>query len=391
MTQGTISLLRKLVSCICLCWIITACEHGPPFGQIYSEPEYEIYTQLAPINDTDWVSIGSRHLNDEHRSVGLYKYMNAEFETVWEKSYAGEVFEMGSKMISIRDGYMLLGYTKFSDERDGDCRVARVDTLGKEIWNSIIGGVGNDHLYGVVASRDSGYLLVGSTARDRSVGINGWLVKLDSIGEQMWTRSFGHPESIKGDFFSSIQSVPTGGYLISGYTASFGAGRYDGWLVKIDEGGNEEWSRTYGGEGKDFIGQPLLLDHGGFLIAGGIQPLADGKKMGWLFKLDSLGSEVWSKYYEDVSQIKSLVPFQSDGYLMLGNLLSIEDANSDIWLCRIDKWGEKVWDKVLGGKERDHGLGIYVIDSGYRIIASTNSFGNNWVNWIIDLDSEGNL
>ena len=390
MTQATSTPQLKLAAIYCLLLIIASCDNSPPFGKIYADPEYEYFIQLAPINDTDWVSVGSGRLPEVPKSNGLYKYMNADFETLWEKSYAGEVFEMGSKIISMGDGFILLGYTKFSDERDGDSRVVRVDTQGREVWNVIVGGTGNDHLFDAVVTRDGGYLLVGNTEADRSLGFNGWLVKLDNNGSELWTRSFGHPGSIKGDYFSSIQSVPAGGYIISGYTASFGAGRFDGWLVKIDEEGYEEWSRTYGGEGKDFISQPHLLDDGGFLIAGGIQEQVDGKKMGWLFKTDSLGGEVWSQQYEEISQVKSLVPFQSDGYLMLGNIKESEDAENDIWLCRIDKWGEKVWAKVLGGKGNDYSLGIYNSKTGYRIIASTRSFGSQWANWIIDLDSQGN-
>ena len=389
MTQLTSTPQRKLAAIYCLFLILTSCDNSPPYGQIYLAPEFEYFTQLAPINDSSWVSVGSRRPALIQATVGIYKYMDADFRTVWEKSYGGEVFEMGGKIIAVDNGFILFGLTKFSDARDGDSRVALLDTLGREVWNTIIGGKGNDRLFGAVAAIDSGYLLVGSTAGDASVGFNGWLVKLDNEGKELWTRSFGRPENIKGDYFSSIQRVKTGGYIISGYTASYGAGRFDGWLVKIDDHGKEEWSRTYGGVGKDFIGQPHLLDDGGFLIAGSPhQP--EEKKVGWLFKTNSQGTEVWSQYYDEIEGIKSLVPYQSGGYLLLANIKASENAEYNIWICRIDKWGDKVWAKELGGKERDSASAIYESSTGYTIIAHTRSFGGQGSNWIIDLDSQGN-
>ncbi len=390
MATSASALQLKMFVILCLGMLVSSCDNSPPFGYIYANPEFEYYIQLSPINDTNWVCVGSRRTDPLGKSNGLYQYMDAEFNVIWERTYEGEAFEIASKIIPVDSGYLLLGHTHFSSGREGDSRVVYVDSSGREVWNSIIGGKGSDHLFEAVNARGGGYLLVGNTAGDSSMGFNGWLVKLEGDGQQQWTRSFGKSGSLRGDYFSSIQQIPGGGYLISGYTASFGAGSFDAWLFKIDENGYEEWSQTYGGEGKEFIGKPLLLDDGGFLIYGGTKERANGKNRGWVFKTDSQGTVLWSQYYDRITGISSLIPFRSDGYLLLGASKESENDGSDVGLCRIDSLGEKVWIRRMGGEESDYGLWIYNVLDGFRIIASTNSFGEGWSNWVIDLDREGN-
>lgn len=370
--------------------ILLSCDNSPPFGKIHTDAQFEYFIQLAPINDTDWVAVGSRRTFEERQSSSLFKYMDANFEIIWQKSYEGEAFEIGSKIVSTGAGNMLLGHTRYSDERGGDCRVVLLDTLGNEVWNVIIGGIGDDHLFDAVTVPDGGYLLVGNTERDRAEGFNGWLVKLDQQGSIVWKRSFGNEDKSRGDYFSSIQKLPIGHFLISGYTASLGTGRFDGWLMKIDQDGNMIWSKTYGGEGKDNIRKPFLLEDDGFLFGGSFRSQAESESQGCLTKTDSKGNVVWRKYYPEVSQILSVVPSGEDGFLLLGNIRLTPEAEYDIWLCKVNSEGNKDWVKMFGGDKRDIGQGLYKLSSGYTLLASTSSYGSKNAEWIIHLDQDGN-
>ena len=50
-----------------------------------------------------------------------------------------------------------------------------------------------------------------------------------------WDKTFG---GVEADIANSIIQTEDGGYAVAGYTESKGAGRYDVWVIKLDEEGN---------------------------------------------------------------------------------------------------------------------------------------------------------
>ena len=111
-------------------------------------------------------------------------------------------------------------------------------------WTRTFGGDGFDSGQSVRQTLDGGYIIAGTTTSFGAGGKDIFLVKTNSAGNLTWSRTFGGQGD---DFGYSVQPIPDGGYIIAGYTNSFGAGGMDIYLVKTDSSGNMTWQKTFGG------------------------------------------------------------------------------------------------------------------------------------------------
>src|SRR2546430_2035835 len=91
-----------------------------------------------------------------------------------------------------------------------------------------------------------------------TLAVNGW-------GQITLQKTYGGTEDDGG---YSVKQTADGGYIIAGYTQSFGAGNEDVYLVKIDANGDSLWTKTYGGTNNDRGYSVLETTDGGYIIAG---------------------------------------------------------------------------------------------------------------------------
>jgi len=82
---------------------------------------------------------------------------------------------------------------------------------------------------------DSGYIVAGYTNSFGAGRTDVYLIKTDSSGDTLWTRTYG---GTSDDWGNSVQQALDGGFIVAGYTTSFGVGRQDVYIIKTDVNGN---------------------------------------------------------------------------------------------------------------------------------------------------------
>ncbi|PXF53942.1 MAG: hypothetical protein C4B56_00630 [Candidatus Methanophagaceae archaeon] len=285
-------------------------------------------------------------------------------------------------------GYILVGVVQYSD-KSSDALLVKTSSSGEQTWAKTFGGVSHDQAYAVQQTSDGGYILAGITFSPGN-GLDAWLVKTDSNGNELWDRTFGHSDQ---DWAYAVQQTSDGGYILAGATLSYGAGSEDAWLVKTDSEGNELWNMTFGGVEYDEARAVQLTPDGGYILAGVTLSYGAGKKDAWLVKTDSEGNELWNMTFGGASSDAALaVQLTPDGgYILAGVTLSYGAGNEDAWLVKTDSKGNELWNMTFGGASNDEAWAVQPTpDDGYLFTGRTGSYGaGNADAWLFKTDSGG--
>jgi len=320
----------------------------------------------------------------------------------WTKTIGGKKAE-GSFLIhapgdiiqTSDGGYVIAGSTYSfgtgSSDVYSDVYVIKLDANGNLQWTKTIGGKYRDLGHSIIQTSDGGYAIAGYTSSYGAGWEDVYVVKLDATGNLQWTKTIGGENDDKG--YSLIQTSD-GGYVIAGYTSSFGAGETDVYVVKLDAKGNLQWTKTIGGENDDKGYSLIQTSDGGYAIAGYTSSFGAGRDDIYVVKLDAKGNLQWTKTigreYNDWGN--SLIQTFDGGYAIAGTTTSFSAGFSDVYVVKLDANGNLQWTKTIGGPKSEAGFSlIQTSDGGYAIAGKTTSFGaGEWDIYVVKLDKNGN-
>ncbi len=165
----------------------------------------------------------------------------------------------------------------------GEVKLFAQDTL----WTKTYGGIYNEVGRSIVEVSTGGFLIAGNTQSFGAGGEDIYLIRTNEIGDTLWTKTYG---GSRNEIAYSVIEVSSGGFLITGYTNSYGAGSTDVYLIRTDLNGDTLWTRTFGGALNDEGRSAVEISSNGYLIAGTTGSFAENGTDFWLIRVDSNGN-----------------------------------------------------------------------------------------------------
>ncbi|RDE17423.1 MAG: hypothetical protein C4K49_02885 [Candidatus Thorarchaeota archaeon] len=294
------------------------------------------------------------------------------------------------------EGYIVVGVIGNGTYGSEDLWVLKLDSAGAVTWQKSYGGNLSDYGNSIDLTTDGGYIVAGYTYSFGAGSMDAWVLKLNSTGGVTWQKTYG---GTSGDEANSVQQTADGGYVVAGNTGSFGAGGSDVWVLKLNSTGGVAWQKTFGTsepEGAKCVQQTV---DGGYIVAGFTRPGTTAIGM-WVLKLNSSGGLAWEKYYvipvfESFEAASSIQQTLDGGYIVAGTSFAYYPNESGIWVLKLDSNGTVVWQKKYGGDTSFSPSVQQTLDGGYVVVGSAQHTDKNGVwrrgIWIAKLNSTGGV
>lgn len=383
-STGDFTILKEIDNDACRDYYTRVIPPEEEWNRTFGGQDDDRAYQVQQTSDGGYIVVGFKGPQYGQEDVLLVK-TDGNGTMEWNRTFGGRYQDIGYSVQQTSDGgYIVVGSTYNHSVGSIDLWMIKTDENGNEQWNKRHGGAGADGGSSVKQTTDGGYIMTGFT---RSYGWVGtydvWLIKTDENGTEQWNHTWGSPSTAMSDEGNCVEQTPDGGYIIVGDYAHKNPydTDWDVFLIKTDEYGIEEWNRTYGDDEMNDLGQSVkVAPDGGYIIAG-LKGIHNQWCDAWLIKTDQNGTEQWNKTFgkDGYDNAYSVSLTANGGYVLTGEINEDILFDRDVLLVETDCDGNTLWNKTLGkpGDDNDE-IGYSVLqtsDGGYIVAGMTTSYG----------------
>ncbi|HQE11981.1 MAG TPA: T9SS type A sorting domain-containing protein [Flavipsychrobacter sp.] len=323
----------------------------------------------------------------------------------WQYCYGDTTADYAICMEPISEGYIIAGYKSQCLKGMEDFWVYKINHTGSLLWEKCLGGSQMDRAWAIQSAADGGYIVVGTTMSSDGDLINNkggggdfWVVKLGSLGNLQWQKTYGGSGL---DIAYGVKQSRSGAYYVCGETSSTNGdvtnnkGSRDMWLIKLSSNGTLLWQKTYGGSGEEAAFAMDTTYDGGVVLAGQATT-ADGSgdvsqilglRDYWVVKVDSSGTLQWERVYGTAGEewVQSIRQTKDAGFVISGNIASNQFAiQQNMCVLKISSSGVLQWQtnpgttSVVDGRDirQTKDLGYVLVGGGIDATAPGSSAKN---------------
>jgi hypothetical protein len=305
----------------------------------------------------------------------------------WSKVYEGTYVEYARSAQQTSDeGYIIAGGMSNSS----GALLLKTDLNGNIQWNRTYRGSGIADAYSVRQTTDGGYIVAGYTTPSDALDLNASFMKMDQSGNLQWNKTYGGNGT---DWAWSVQATTDGGYILAGVTSSYSSGFKSFWLVKTDSNGTMQWNRTYGESPSSLVACVEQTSDQGYILAGTTGPLdATGPLV---IKTDSSGNTIWRKTMGIRGDLSSAHQTSDGGYVVVGTVSGFFPPTPTFtpgtaFLVKLDPSGNIQWKKTYAGTAPVQMCnGQQTSDGGYILAGMALDSSAADGSWLIKTDLQG--
>lgn len=360
-----------------------------------------VATAVQPTSDGGYAVAGihgERSGSDLRNPSGALVKVDAQGDVLWRDFYLYPMHAANALTETPEGSLVVAGLYVYLEEeyiQYNHMAVNAIDASGERIWAEWYYSTleVEDEAWSVQTTPDGGYIIAGD-AYPGDVGRNDMrLLKTDADGDRQWHVDFGGEDEDDVDYGNAVRCTTDGGYLVVGSSRPLWFGVYDMFVVKTDASGNEEWRRTYGGSHGEAAKSVQLTADGGYVLAGYTESFGAGAWDMYLVKIDGAGDVLWSQTFggPGTECAQAVVVASDGGYVLAGYTDSYGAGGYDMWLVKTGPDGALQWSRTMGGESDDAAADVQVTaDAGYILAGATTSFGyTNGAMYLVKTNAHG--
>lgn len=340
---GLLLTLIMVVLMPCVCF-------GKPniCGKTFGGKERDAAYSIQQTSDGGYIVVGHKivgntEFGEDNYDIWVLK-LNSSGSYIWAKTFGGDEYDEAHSVKQTPDGgYIIAGDTASYGAKGLDFIVLKLDVSGNQLWSKTFkhepGDCNENIPYSIQNTSDGGYIVTGDTQTGCESSFLG-VLKLDKAGNQTWMKTFGEGY----DGAREIQQTSDGGYVVAGFTHcdDFDCGS-ELFVLKLDSQGNHLWSKSFGGHNNDLANSVRQTLDGGYIVAGETYSFGEGDKDFWIMKFDAIGNQKWDRTFGGayMDGAESILQTTDGGYIVAGYTMSYGAGDADSWILRLSDSGNQ--------------------------------------------------
>ncbi|MBQ5403429.1 MAG: hypothetical protein IIU11_03535 [Bacteroidales bacterium] len=277
--------------------------------------------------------------------VFLPEFLYGQYKVEWAQTFGGDGWDEAASCVETRDGdYVVAGFAK---QQEHHLWIVKMRRNGQGRWGKTFADYFISAAKSIISTSDSNLVVTGYAIRKRDFQSNLLLMKLDTLGNILWQKTFGGDGDEQG---LKVIETRDGGYAIAGFSSSNNDAEPNWYVIKTDRNGNLQWEKQYGGSNDDRAFSIAQTYDNGFVVTGYIGSGDGGRKLMSIIKLDADGTDIWSQNYDlnNWTSGAAIIATRDSLIVAAGYTRAYSITDYDLFVVKTDMNGDTLWTRTYG-------------------------------------------